>query len=123
MWSALKESWTLFVGMAFLMVSNGLLATLLTLRASGLGFSDGTIGLMQSAYPLGALFGCLYAPRLVGQVGHLRAFAALASIASTASLVHLVTSDPWSWSAMRALAGFCFSGLYVVAESWLNGRA
>ena len=24
---------------------------------------------------------------------------------------------------MRALAGFCFSGLYVVAESWLNGQA
>jgi MFS family permease len=24
---------------------------------------------------------------------------------------------------MRALAGFCFPGLYVVAESWLNGRA
>lgn len=123
MWGALKVSWTLFTGMAFLMVSNGLLATLLTLRASGLGFSDGTIGLMQSAYPLGALFGCLYAPRLVAQAGHPRAFAALASIASAASLVHLVTYDPWSWSAMRALAGFCFSGLYVVAESWLNGQA
>jgi MFS family permease len=24
---------------------------------------------------------------------------------------------------MRVLAGFCFAGLYVVAESWLNGRA
>ena len=24
---------------------------------------------------------------------------------------------------MRLLAGFCFAGLYVVAESWLNGRA
>src|SRR3546814_9614801 len=24
---------------------------------------------------------------------------------------------------MRALAGFCFPGLYGVAESWLNGRA
>ena len=72
MWRALTESWTLFVGMAFLMVSNGLLATLLTLRASGLGFSDGAIGLMQSAYPVGALFGCLIAPRLVGRVGHVR---------------------------------------------------
>jgi MFS family permease len=35
----------------------------------------------------------------------------------------MVTADPWSWAAMRALAGFCFPGLYVVAESWLNGRA
>ena len=40
--------------MTFLMVSNGLLATLLTLRASGLGFGESVIGLVQSAYPIGA---------------------------------------------------------------------
>jgi len=114
---------TLFLGMAFLMVSNGLLATLLTLRGAALGFDDAAIGLMQSAYPLGALLGCFYAPKLVVVSGHARSFAALASIASTASLVHLVTSDPWSWSAMRGLSGFCFAGLYVVTESWLNGQA
>ncbi|MHA7774766.1 MFS transporter [Roseibium sp. M-1] len=114
---------TLFLGMAFLMVSNGLLATLLTLRGAALGFDEASIGLMQSAYPLGALLGCIYAPRLVIASGHARSFAALASIASTASLVHLITSDPWSWSAMRALSGFYFAGLYVVAESWLNGQA
>jgi MFS family permease len=57
------------------------------------------------------------------RVGHIRIFAALASIASTAALVHLITYDPWSWGAMRLLSGFCFSGLYVVAESWLNGSA
>ncbi len=123
MWAAIRSSWPLFVGMVFLMVSNGLLATLLTLRASGLGFGDSVIGLMQSAYPVGSLLGCVVAPRLVARVGHVRVFAALASIASTAALIHLVTFDPWSWGAMRMLSGFCFSGLYVVAESWLNGRA
>jgi len=38
MWTAIRSSWPLFAGMAFLMVSNGLLTTLLTLRAGGLGF-------------------------------------------------------------------------------------
>jgi len=109
--------------MIFLMVSNGLLATLLTLRAGGLGFSESVIGLVQSAYPVGSLLGCLIAPRLIMQVGHIRIFAAFASIASAAALVHLVTYDPWSWGAMRLLSGFCFSGLYIVAESWLNGSA
>jgi len=116
-------SWPLFVGMAFLMVGNGLLATLLTLRATGLGFGDSVIGLVQSAYPVGSLLGCLVAPRLVKRVGHVRVFGALASLASTAALIHLVTYDPWSWGAVRMLAGFCFAGLYVVAESWLNRRA
>ena len=123
MWAAIRSSWPLFTGMIFLMVSNGLLATLLTLRAESLGFSEWIIGLVQSAYPVGSLLGCLIAPRLIMRVGHIRIFAALASIASTAALVHLITYDPWSWGAMRLLSGFCFSGLYVVAESWLNGSA
>ena len=105
------------------MISNGLLATLLTLRANDLGFSASGIGLMQSAYPVGSFLGCLIAPRLIMGVGHIRTFAALASVASVAALVHLITYDLWSWGAMRLLSGFCFSGLYIVAESWLNGRA
>ncbi len=123
MWAAIRLSWPLFIGMIFLMVSNGLLATLLTLRATSLGFSDASIGLMQSAYPVGSLLGCLIVPRLIMRVGHVRIFAALASLASTAALIHLVTDDLWSWGAMRLLSGICFSGLYIVAESWLNGRA
>ena len=123
MWAAIRASWPLFIGMIFLMVSNGLLTTLLTLRGSGLGFSDSAIGLMQSGYPVGALLGCLIAPRLIMRVGHIRVFAALASIASGAALVHLVTFDPLSWGAMRLITGFCFSGLYIVSESWLNGTA
>ena len=38
MWAAVRASWPLFVGMIFLMVSNGLLTTLLTLRGSGLDY-------------------------------------------------------------------------------------
>lgn len=123
MWAAIRGSWPLFIGMIFLMVSNGLLATLLTLRGNALEFSDSVIGLMQSGYPIGSLIGCLIVPRFIIKVGHIRIFAALASIASAATLVHLVTFDPWSWGAMRLLSGFCFSGLYIVSESWLNGSA
>lgn len=123
MWAAIRTSWPLFFGMSLLMVGNGLLVTLLTVKAAELGFGEAVIGLVQAAYPVGTLLGCLAAPRLVGRVGHVRTFAALASTASTAALIHLVTADPWSWGAMRMLAGFCFAGLYVVAESWLNGRA
>lgn len=123
MLAALRAAWPLFVGILLLMVGNGLLVTSLTLRGSALGFGETAIGLMQAAYPVGTMLGCIVAPRLVAQVGHVRVFAAFASLASTASLVHIVTADPWSWGALRALSGFCFAGLYVVAESWLNGRA
>ena len=123
MWVALRSAWALFLGMALLMIANGLLVTLLSVRGVALGFSTSAIGLMQSAYPLGGLVGCLLTPSLIVAKGHVRVFAALASLASAAALIHLVTADPWSWGAMRALSGLCFAGLYVVSESWLNGRA
>ncbi|MFT6657356.1 MAG: MFS family permease [Maritalea sp.] len=106
--------------MILLMVSNGLLSTILTIRAQEIGFSETVIGFMQSGYPIGFIFSCFITPHLISQSGHVRVFAALVSIASTSALVHLITNDPLSWGAMRILSGFCFSGIYIVAESWLN---
>ncbi|WP_170327476.1 MFS transporter [Ruegeria arenilitoris] len=120
---ALNENWALFLGMLMLMVANGLLATLLTIRGASLGFSDFTISIMQASYPLGALAGTALAPRLVENVGHIRAFSALASLVSIAAIVHLLTSDSVSWSVMRFLGGFCYPGLYVITESWLNAKS
>ncbi|WP_101065988.1 MFS transporter [Roseovarius salinarum] len=119
----LLDNWALFTGILMLMVANGLMMTLLTVRGNELGFSSTTIGTMQAGYPAGALLGTLLAPRLIAQSGHVRAFAALASLCSIAAIVHLMTADPVSWTAMRVLAGFCFPGLYVITESWLNGQA
>jgi len=105
------------------MVSNGLLSTLLTIRGHALGFSEITIGFMQAGYPLGALLGSVIAPKLVEKVGHIRSFGALASLCSISAIVHLLTDDPASWGVMRVLAGFCYPGLYVISESWLNAKA
>ncbi|WP_422030208.1 MFS transporter [Roseovarius sp.] len=119
---ALIDNWALFLGMLFLMVGNGMLVTLLTIRGSVLGFSDLEISLMQACYPLGALAGTVLTPRLIEKVGHIRVFSALASMVSVAAIAHLLTSDPISWGAMRLLAGACFPGLYVITESWLNAK-
>ncbi len=106
-----------------LMVANGLLATLLTIRGAHLGFSDFTISIMQASYPFGALAGTALAPRLVEKVGHIRAFSALASLVSITAIIHLLTNDAVSWSAMRLLGGFCYPGLYVITEGWLNAKS
>lgn len=120
---AFIDNWALFLGMLMLMVANGLLATLLTIRGSGLGFSDLTISLMQAAYPAGAIAGTIMAPRMVEKVGHIRSFSALASLVSIAAILHLLTSDPLTWSAMRFLAGICYPGMYVITESWLQAKS
>ncbi|WP_246175803.1 MFS transporter [Roseovarius bejariae] len=119
---ALIDNWPLFLGMLMLMVANGLLVTLLTIRGSTLGFSELAISIMQAGYPLGALVGTILTPRLIEKVGHIRVFSALASMVSAAAIMHLLTSDPVTWTGMRLLAGFCFPGLYVITESWLNAK-
>ncbi len=123
MFDSISRNWALFVGILLLMMANGLLVTLLSVRATEIGMSPSAIGLMQAGYPLGALAGCILAPRLIAGIGHVRTFAALGSLCSVTAIVHLLSSDPWTWGAMRLLAGFCFPGLYVVCESWLNAKS
>lgn len=123
MWRAFKNDWALFAGILLLVAAGSLLTTLLSIRGAAIGFTGSEIGLIQAGCPLGALLGSSYAPRLVERVGHIRAFGALASLCSVSAVVHLMTNDPWAWFAMRFLAGLCFPGLYVIAESWLNAKA
>ncbi len=121
--SAVSSSWALFLGMALLMIGNGLQGSLLGVRASIEQFPTTVTGILMSAFYLGFLVSSLLTPKLVARVGHVRVFAALASLASTAILVHAVSVNPMSWILMRLVSGFSYAGLYVVAESWLNGQA
>jgi len=123
MMTGLRENWALLIGVALIMVGNGLLGTLLTIRGLELGFSTTLISFIQLGYPVGALLGALFVPRIISHVGHVRAFSALASICSAAAIMHLMSWDVLVWAAMRVIAGICFPGLYVITESWLNAKA
>jgi MFS family permease len=120
--TALAATWTLLLGMALLMLGAGLQGTLVGLRASLEGFPTLLAGIMLAAYYLGYMVGSVMTPGLVNSVGHVRVFAALTSLASALILLQGVFVAPLPWTLVRVLMGFCFAGIYVVAESWLNGR-
>ena len=123
MWNDVRATWALLVGIGFMMLGNGLQGTLLGLRATIEGFPTFTTGIMMSGYFVGIFIGSVFAPRLVGRVGHIRVFAALASTASISILIHGLYVNPVTWTFMRLLTGVSYAGLYVVTESWLNDRA
>jgi MFS family permease len=114
---------TLLVGMAFLMVGNGLQASVLGVRAEIEGFGFAVTGAVMAAYFVGFLFGTAVAERFLAAVGHIRVFAALASTASSAAILHAVWVNPVTWALLRLVFGLCLAGLYVVVESWLNDMA
>ncbi|MBK1634557.1 MFS transporter [Rhodovulum adriaticum] len=116
----LASSWALLLGMLLLMVGNGIQGTLLGIRGGIEGFSTFEMSLVMSAYFVGFLGGSRMAPELIRRVGHIRVFAALASLISAVLILYPALAHPISWTVGRVLIGFCFSAVYVTAESWLN---
>jgi MFS family permease len=119
----LNSTWPLLLGMGLLMLGAGLQGTLIGLRATLEGFPTLVIGVVMSCYYIGYIGGSFGAPSLVQRVGHIRVFAALTSIASVTILLQAMFVDAVAWAVLRLLSGFCFAGIYIVAESWLNDRA
>ncbi|WP_262297372.1 MFS transporter [Microvirga sesbaniae] len=118
--ATLPTLFALLLGYALMQVGNTLQGTLLSVRGSIEQFTPTEIGAVGSAFWGGIVIGSLYAGRVIQQVGHTRTFAALAAVAASTALFHLLVISPAVWIAARALTGFCFAGLFIVVESWLN---
>ena len=123
MFQVLSRSWALLLGMMLLMVGNGLQGTLLGVRGGIEGFSTFDMSIVMSAYFAGFLGGSRLAPEMIRRVGHVRVFAALASFISAILILYPAFAHPVAWALGRVVIGFCFSGVYVTAESWLNNSA
>jgi MFS family permease len=123
MLKVLGTSWPLLTGVMLLMVGNGVQGTLLGIRGALEGFSTYEMSFVMSAYFLGFLGGSRLAPVMIQRVGHVRVFAALGSLISAVLVLYPVMPDVWAWTLMRVVIGFCFSGVYVTAESWLNNAS
>ncbi len=118
-----SNAWALLLGMMLLMLGNGLQGTLLAVRGDLEGFDATTMSVIMTGYFLGFIIGSKMAPGLIRRVGHVRSFAALASLISAAFILYPAVPDPAVWTILRIIVGICFSGVYVVAESWLNDIA
>ena len=116
----LKNSWPLFLGMLMLMIGNGLQGTLLGVRGGIEGFSPYMMSFVMAGFYIGILGGSKLAPLMINRVGHVRVFAALASLISACFILFPVFPSEYVWFVLRVVVGFCFSGVYVVSESWLN---
>lgn len=123
MFLVLANSWALLLGVMLLMVGNGVQGTLLGVRGAIEGFTTFEMSMVMSAYFLGFLFGSRLAPEMIRRVGHVRVFAALGSLISAVLVLYAVAPNWIAWALMRVVMGFCFSGVYVTAESWLNNSS
>ncbi|WP_230530234.1 MFS transporter [Microvirga roseola] len=118
--ATLPTLFALLLGYALMQIGNTLQGTLLSVRGSLEYFTPTEIGAVGAAFWIGIVLGSLWVGRIIQQVGHTRTFSALAAVAASVALFHIIIVDPAAWIAARALTGFCFAGLFIVVESWLN---
>lgn len=123
MLDVVRNAWALLLGMLLLMVGNGLQGTLLGVRGADAGFSASTMAIVMSGYFAGFLIASQVVSGMIRRVGHVRVFAALGSFVSAALIMFPALQDPIAWTLFRFVLGFCFCGVYVTAESWLNNSA
>ncbi len=112
----------LFSSVLMLQLAFGGVVPLDALSGALLGFTGAQIGLLGSAHFLGFFIGCWWAPRLMGDVGHSRAFAAFTAAGTISILAHMMLVDPWAWTLMRVISGMAIAGCYTIIEAWVQSR-
>ncbi|MEQ8895740.1 MAG: MFS transporter [Roseovarius sp.] len=112
----------LFLSVILLQLSSGGVGPLDALSGIALDFTTTQIGLLGSAHFVGFFIGCWWAPRLMGSVGHSRAFAAFTAAGTIGLLMHMLVIDPWAWTLMRVATGCCVAGCYTIIEAWLQAK-
>ncbi len=112
----------LFLSVVLMQLSTGGVAPLDALSGITLDFSTQQIGFLGSAHFFGFFIGCWWAPRLMGSVGHSRAFAAFTAAGAIGLISHMLVVDPIAWAVMRVASGVCVAGCYTVIEAWLQAK-
>lgn len=112
----------LFLSVLLLQVSSGGVGPLDALSGLQLGFTTAQVGALGSAHFIGFFVGCWWSPRLMGDVGHSRAFAVFTALGAIGLLAHMLIIDPWIWCGLRIASGICVAGCYTVVESWLQAK-
>ncbi|CUH88000.1 putative MFS-type transporter YcaD [Phaeobacter sp. CECT 5382] len=112
----------LFLSVVLLQLATGGVGPLDALSGFTLGFDKEQIGLLGSAHFVGFFVGCWWAPRLLGTIGHSRAFAVCTALGAMGLIGHTLTNDPYAWAVMRIASGLCVAGSYTVIEAWLNAK-
>jgi len=112
----------LFSSILLLQLGFGGVVPLDALSGTQLGFTTQQIGMLGSAHFPGFFIGCWWAPRLMGSVGHSRAFAAFTAAGTIGILSHMMLTDAYAWAVMRMATGLAVAGCYTIIEAWMQSK-
>ncbi len=101
-------------------IGNGLMFAYIPMSLASAGYAPSWAGIILTALSSGGLVACLMTGALARRVGHARAFMIFAAIIILSNAAIGAGVNPVAWIAARTLYGFAISGMFIVAQSWLN---
>lgn len=119
----IKSMTALFIGMAFVFVGNALMLSSVGVILKQININETLIGLIGSCFFLGGILGTISGHRIISKIGHIRAFGLFSAGFSICIIMHNLSSQLYFWGFLRVIMGFCYYGLLMIIESWLNEKA
>lgn len=123
----MRQIWKPFRALYFaalmMLIGSGLLSTYLALRLAAEQVDGLWVGALMAANYFGLVLGGKIGHRLIGRVGHIRAYATCAGIVCAAVLGHGLVDYLPAWLFLRMIVGLGMMCQYMVIESWLNEQA
>ena len=112
-----------FLSITFLAIGYGIMITYIGVYLKQAGASSFSIGLINSAFFLGAIASSIFSQKIISTIGHIRSFASFAALMVIAFLLHSVYLNEFFWGFLRLISGFSFYALLIIVESWLNEKS
>lgn len=114
---------SLFLSITFLAIGYGIMITYIGVYLKQAGASSFSIGLINSAFFLGAIASSIFSQKIISTIGHIRSFASFAALMVIAFLLHSVYLNEFFCGFLRLISGFSFYALLIIVESWLNEKS
>jgi MFS family permease len=110
---------SLILAVMLLQAATGILSVTTPLALDYMGAPALGVGVVAAVFSAGFMLGAWYAPDVVRQVGHIRAYAAAAAIYAAGILGMGLAFDPVAWGLLRFLQGAASAVMFTAAESWI----
>lgn len=117
--SLLKSFSAPLLSVALMMLSGGFFVTFISIYLDTHGASKFQIGLVQSAYYAGMLFGSFKMEKFVRKIGHVQSLCAFGALATATIMLQMLYPNLYVWILLRFISGICLAAIYIVIESWM----
>lgn len=119
----IKSLSALFVAISFAFAGNALVVSSMGVILKEREVGEFIIGIISACFFIGASASTLSAHIFLAKIGHIRAFGLFCAVFAISIICHSLTQNLILWILLRLMLGYCYYGILMSIESWINEKA